>query len=121
MNAEWASSIPSRLTIEQAGALAIDGATALRGLDEILGLNTDENLMVFGASGGIGHLAIQLAVRMGVHVFAIAPGEDGVTLARRLGAEVAVEGHNVDISASAREFAPNGFRRGCDYSRWRGG
>lgn len=109
LNTEWASSVPSRLAIEQAGALIIDGTTALRGLDEILELKPDEKLMVFGASGGIGHMAIQLAAQMDAHVFAIASGEDGVNLARRLGADVAVEGHREDIEASARKFAPNGF------------
>jgi NADPH:quinone reductase len=87
----------------------IDGATGLRGLDEILGLKPDEKLMVFGAGGGIGHMAVQLAVRMGARVFAVASGEDGVTLAQRLGAEAAVEGHHGDIAASAREFAPSGL------------
>ncbi len=61
----------------------------MRGLDEILGLKPGGKLMVFGAGGGIGHLAVQLGVRMGAHVFAIASGEDGVALARRLGAEAA--------------------------------
>src|SRR5208282_5907098 len=55
------------------------------------------------------HLAVQLATRMGAHVFAVASGEDGVALALRLGAEGAVEGHHGDIVASAREFAPDGF------------
>jgi NADPH:quinone reductase len=109
LDAEWASPIPSTLPIEQAGALMIDGATALRGLDEILALKPDEKLMVFGASGGIGHLAIQLAVRMGARVFAVASGQDGVALARRLGAEGAVEGHTGDIVAAGRGFAPSGF------------
>jgi NADPH:quinone reductase len=109
LDAAWASPIPSSLTTEQAGALMIDGATGLRGLDEILGLKQGEKLMVFGASGGIGHLAVQLATRMGAHVFAIASGEYGVALARRLGAEAAVEGHHGDMVASAREFAPEGF------------
>ncbi|MDA4114872.1 MAG: NADP-dependent oxidoreductase [Thaumarchaeota archaeon] len=109
LDAAWASPIPSNLSTEQAGALMIDGATGLRGLDEILGLKQGEKLMVFGASGGIGHLAVQLATRMGAHVFAIASGEDGVALAQRLGAEGAVEGHHGDIVASAREFAPEGF------------
>ncbi len=54
------SLIPSSLTTEKAGALFIDGATALRGLDDILGLKQDEKLMIFGASGGMGHLAVQL-------------------------------------------------------------
>ena len=73
------------------------------------GLKPGEKLMVFGASGGIGHLAVQLASRMGAHVFAIASGEDGVALARRLGAEGAVEGHDGDIVASGSRVAPNGF------------
>ena len=101
--------IPSTLTTEKAGALLIDGATALRGLDNTLGLRQDEKLMLFGASGGIGHFAIQLAKRFGAQVFAIASGEDGVALARRLGADAVVEGHAGDIAASARKFAPNGF------------
>ena len=43
--------------------------------------------MIIGASGGIGHIAVQLAKRLGATVFAIASGKDGVRLARRLGAD----------------------------------
>jgi NADPH:quinone reductase len=109
LDADWASPIPSNLTTEQAGALMIDGMTGFLELDEVLGLKAGEKLMVFGAGGGIGHLAVQFATRMGAHVFAVASGEDGVALVRRLGAEGAVEGHHGDIVASAREFAPDGF------------
>jgi len=65
--------------------------------------------MIIGASGGVGHLAIQLGRRFGARVFAISSGKDGVALARRLGAEVAVDGHDEDVVTSAREFAPDGF------------
>jgi len=110
LNADQAWPTPSTIPIEQAGALLIDGGTALRGLDDNLALKQDEKLMVFGASGGMGHLAIQLGKRLGARVFAIASGEDGVALARRLGADVAVDGHDGSkMEASAREFAPNGF------------
>jgi NADPH:quinone reductase-like Zn-dependent oxidoreductase len=81
----------------------------MRGLDDVLGLKPDEKLMIFGASGGIGHLAVQVARRMGVQVFAVASREDGVALARRLGANSVVDGHNDDVVKLAREFAPGGF------------
>jgi NADPH2:quinone reductase len=112
MDADDAWPIPSTLTTEKAGALMIDGATALRGLDDTLGLRQNEKLMLFGASGGIGHFAIQLAKRLGAQVFAIASGKDGVDLAQELGADAVVEGHAGDIAASARKFAPNGFDAG---------
>ena len=109
LNTDHAWPIPSTMPTEQAGALLIDGGTALRGLDDTLGLKQDEKLMIIGASGGVGHLAIQLGRRFGARVFAISSGKDGVALARRLGAEVAVDGHDEDVVTSAREFAPDGF------------
>jgi NADPH2:quinone reductase len=104
-----ASHIPQNLTTEQAGAMPVDAMTALRGLDDTLGLKPDESLMIFGASGGIGHMAIQLAKRMGARVLAAASREDGVELAKRLGADVVVDGHTDDIAGAARKFAPAGL------------
>jgi NADPH:quinone reductase-like Zn-dependent oxidoreductase len=81
----------------------------LEGLDDTLGLKKGESLMIFGASGGIGHLAVQLAKRMGIRVFAVASGEDGVELVERLGADMVVDGHRDDVTKAACEFAPEGF------------
>jgi NADPH:quinone reductase-like Zn-dependent oxidoreductase len=103
------SLIPGNLTIEQAAVLPTDGLTALTGLEKVLGLKSGESLMVFGASGGIGHLALQLAKRIGAKVFAIASGDDGVQLATKLGADVAVDGRGDNVLEAAKEFAPNGI------------
>jgi NADPH:quinone reductase len=83
--------------------------TALTGLEKVLGLKSGESLIVFGASRGIGHLALQLAKRLGAKVFAIASGNDCVQLAKKLGADSAVDGHGDDVLQAAREFAPNGL------------
>ncbi len=109
LKAENVFPVPQGLTTEQSGALPIDGGTALRGLRDTLKVKRDEALLVFGAGGGIGHMAVQLAKRMGARVFAVASGDDGVVLARRLGADAVVEGHQGDVVAAAREFAPDGF------------
>src|SRR5688500_10815481 len=107
VKADDAAPIPGRLPIEQAGALPVDAMTALRGLDDTLGLKPGETVLVFGASGGIGHLAVQLAKRMGARVFAVASGAGGVELVKRLGADAVVDGRKDDGAAAARAFATN--------------
>ena len=101
--------IPEALRPDEAGALGADGITALRGLDDRLHLSAGQTILIFGASGGIGHLAVQLSKRIGARVFAVASGPDGVELVRRLGADEAVDGHRDDVAKSAKGFAPDGF------------
>ena len=109
VKADNVSPIPRKLTVEQAGVMPSDALTALRGLDQILELKKGESLMVFGAGGGIGHLAVQLAKRIGARVFAVASGDDGVALTRRLGADAVANGRKDDVEAAARAFAPDGL------------
>lgn len=101
--------IPGNLTMFEAGAMPVDAITALTGLDEILKLQPDEKLLVFGASGGLGHLAAQLGKIMGAKVFAIASGRDGVEIIKKLGADDAVNGRSDNFVDALREFAPGGF------------
>jgi NADPH:quinone reductase len=108
VEAEFVARVPDRVPTEQAGAMAWDALTALSGLD-LLGLRPGETLMVFGASGGVGHMAVQLARHSGIRVLAVASGDDGVALARRLGADDAIDGRKDDVLAAAFEFAPGGL------------
>jgi len=108
VKADNAAGIPGALTMEQAAVLPTDAITALAGL-EVVNLQPDESVMIFGASGGIGHLAVQLAKRMGARVFAAASGEDGVRLVKQLGADVVVDGRSDNVLDVAREFAPGGI------------
>jgi NADPH2:quinone reductase len=101
--------IPPGVGGDEAGALGADGITALRGLDDQLRLRAADTLMIYGASGGIGHLAIQLAKRIGARVLAVASGADDVALSRHLGADRAVDGRHDDVRAAARAFAPGGI------------
>ena len=109
VKADNASTIPGKLTTQQAAVLASDGLTALTGLEKVLALKSGESLMVFGASGGIGHLAVQLAKRLGAKLFAIASGDDGVQFVRKLGADIAVDGRGDNVLEAAKKFASNGI------------
>jgi len=112
MEADYVSHVPDELTLEQAGVMGWDVMTALSGVDDVLDLRPGEALMVFGASGGIGHMAVQLAKRMGARVLAVASGDDGVALAWRLGADAVADGRKDDVVAAARGFAPAGLDAG---------
>ena len=109
VKASEAARIPDTLTVQQAGVMPVDAITALRGLDDALELKRGESVMIFGASGGIGHMAVQFAEHMGARVFAAASGDDGVALVERLGADSVVDGHKDDVVGAARRFAPRGL------------
>lgn len=100
--------VPDGLDQLMAGGLPIAGATALSNL-QALETGDKTKLMLWGASGGVGHVALQLAKRMGGSVFAIASGADGVELVKQLGADEAVDGHSKDVIQRAHAFAPDGF------------
>src|SRR5258705_8120959 len=103
-----AAPIPRRLDLRHAGAIPITGVTALQGIDDALGLIKGETVIIHGASGGVGTLALQFARFRGARVFATASGKDGVELVREMGAHAVVEGKRPDIDDRARRFAPDG-------------
>ena len=110
--AKAAGHVPAGMSLRDAGAAAVTALTALQGVDDALHLKAGETLIIHGASGAVGTLAVQFAKLRGVRVLASASGEDGVALARRLGADAAIDGHHGDIRAAAHEFAPAGVDAG---------
>lgn len=100
--------VPASLSLDEAGGLAAGGLTALHGLEQ-LDLDEGASIVIFGASGAVGHLAVQLAKAIGLRVFAIASKADGVDLVEKLGADEVAEGHRKTLVADLREFAPDGF------------
>jgi len=97
------------LDLKRAGAVPVTGLTALQGIGEHLDVQTGEHVMIHGASGGVGTLAVQFAKERGAKVFGVASGDDGVALVKRLGADAAVDGHKEDFVEAAFRFAPKGM------------
>jgi len=109
VDAGLAAPIPADISTTQAAAMGGVGMTALRGLQDALGVRSGDALLVHGASGAMGHLAIQLGERLGARVLAVASGEDGVALADWLGAEVSIEGRPEEIAEAAGRFSADGL------------
>jgi NADPH:quinone reductase-like Zn-dependent oxidoreductase len=106
--ADKAAPIPRTLSMKEAGGAATVGLTALQGIENALRVKQDEIVIIHGATGGVGSLAIQFAKLRGARVIATARGEAGLQFARRLGADDAVDGQDGDIAAAARRFSSKG-------------
>jgi NADPH:quinone reductase-like Zn-dependent oxidoreductase len=99
---------PDALTLKEAGAIAATGLTAIQGVDDTLHIKRGDAVVIHGASGGVGCLALQFAKMRGARVLATASGKEGIAFVRRLGADMAADGRRDDLRAAAREFAPDG-------------
>src|SRR5262249_58561277 len=83
---------PATLSLKEAGAVPTTGLTALPGVDAVLHVQRGESVVIHGASGGVGSLAVQFAKLRGARVLATASRRDGLAFARRLGADAAADG-----------------------------
>jgi NADPH2:quinone reductase len=108
VRADHIARVPRGLDLTQASILAISGLSALQGIDDVLQLKVGQTLIIHGAAGGVGTVAIQLAKLRGVKVLATASTDEGLVLARKLGADAVVNGRTGDIAAAAKQFAPLG-------------
>jgi len=101
--------VPKQLDLERAGALCVLGLTAIQGVDDSLKLKRGESVIVHGASGNVGMIAVQLAKWRGARVLATASGSDGVAFVRALGIDDVIDGKKSDdVADAARDFAPDG-------------
>jgi NADPH:quinone reductase-like Zn-dependent oxidoreductase len=96
---------PRGLTWEQAAALPLAGLTAYRGVVHALNVAAGETLVVHGAGGGVGSLAVQIARARGAGVIATAGTGDHDYL-RSLGAAPVLYGAGVEQRIHA--LAPGG-------------
>src|SRR5258706_11508872 len=107
--ADKTAPIASNLDLRKAGAILATGLTAVQGIDDHLKIKRGEDVIVHGAGGAVGPLALQFEKLRGARILATATGRDGVALVKRLGADAAADGKKENLTEAAREFAPNGI------------
>src|ERR687897_743336 len=95
--------MPRELTFEEAAALPLAALTAHQAIERS-GLRGGETFFVPGGSGGVGHLAVQLARERGARVIASA-GPDNQDFLRELGAEP-IDYTREDVPTRVHELSP---------------
>ncbi|HET9981932.1 MAG TPA: NADP-dependent oxidoreductase [Longimicrobiales bacterium] len=101
--------VPAELDLLRAGAAAVTGLTALQGIDVHLRVRRGETVLIFGASGAVGTLAVQFAKRRRARVLGTATGDDAATLVLGLGADGVADARRADFVERLRELAPAGL------------
>jgi NADPH2:quinone reductase len=95
-DAKKAHRLPQSASFEDGAALGVPAATAWRGLFQRGGAQRGETLLIHGASGGVGTMAVQLAKDAGLTIIGTAGSDKGRELVRNLGAHHVLDHHSAD-------------------------
>jgi NADPH:quinone reductase-like Zn-dependent oxidoreductase len=94
---------PANLTFEQAAALPLAGNTALMGLRDLGRVQPGQQVLINGASGGVGTFAVQIATSFGADVTGVCSTRN-VDLVRSLGADHVVDYTREDFTRNGRRY-----------------
>lgn len=115
VDASRAVPVPAELDADVACALLLQGTTAHYLATSTAPLGSDDTVLVYAASGGVGRLLVQLAVRRGARVLAATSSAAKADDARSLGASEVIRYRDgdevIDVAAAVRELTDG---RGVD-------
>ncbi|PCD02151.1 alcohol dehydrogenase AdhP [Sphingomonas spermidinifaciens] len=130
-NAAYVGRLPDQVDFAQMAPILCAGVTTYKGLKETEA--RPGQWVVISGVGGLGHVAVQYAKAMGLHVAAIDVSDDKLSLARALGADVAMSANDPELVAKLRRETEGGahgvlvtapsvpaFRQAIDVARRRG-
>ncbi|MBD2777846.1 zinc-dependent alcohol dehydrogenase family protein [Iningainema tapete] len=81
---------PKSLTMAEAAALPLVSITAWFGLIDRAQVQPGQKVLVYGATGGVGHMVVQLAKWAEAEVYALVSSDEKAAIARHLGADITI-------------------------------
>ena len=94
---------PATLSFEQAAAVPISGVTALQAVRDRGRVQAGEQVLIIGASGGVGTFAVQIAKAFGAEVTGVA-STSKVDMVRSIGADHVIDYTKVDIAETGERY-----------------
>jgi NADPH:quinone reductase-like Zn-dependent oxidoreductase len=111
---------PVNLSFEAAAAVPVAAFTALQGLRDKGQIQPGQKVLIYGASGGVGTFAVQIAKSFGAEVTAVCSTRN-LDMARSIGAEHVVDYTQEDFTKNGQRYdlilAVNGYHPILDYKR----
>jgi NADPH:quinone reductase-like Zn-dependent oxidoreductase len=94
---------PDNVTFEQAAAINVAGLTALQGLRDKGKIQKGSKVLVNGAAGGVGTIAVQIAKWFGAHVTGVCSTRN-IDMVRSIGADETIDYTQHDFTTSNERF-----------------
>jgi NADPH:quinone reductase-like Zn-dependent oxidoreductase len=111
---------PSNVSFEQAAAVPVAAITALQGLRDRGHIQPGQEVLISGASGGVGTFAVQIAKAFGAEVTAVCSTRN-LEMARSIGADHVIDYTKEDFTQNRRQYdlilAANGYHPLSAYKR----